>query len=158
VYNRLAGYGGPFNTFPLAYWSKPVSFLGFCYMLLQPHCVFPQFIICYFLLWLFLLLLLLSFYIQPVLILVPAIKSLFLFGLGSFPHSHSCSSQPNSHALYSYLPIPIISFSFQPASFPSQVEQLQFYYQAMRKFQSHFQTQEVSSTYYIYDKPPEVRT
>ena len=52
--------------------------------------------------------------------------------------------------------IPIFSFPLQPASFPSQVEQLQFYYQASRKFQSHFQTQEVSSTFYIYDKPPEV--
>ena len=46
----------------------------------------------------------------------------------------------------------------QPNSFPSMAEELQFYYQVMRKFQSIFQTQETDITFYTYDKMPEVPT
>lgn len=45
----------------------------------------------------------------------------------------------------------------QPSSFPSMAEELQFYYQVMRKFQALFQSQEAANTFYTYDKPPEVR-
>ena len=37
-------------------------------------------------------------------------------------------------------------------------EELQFYYQVMRKFQSIFQNQETDITFYTYDKMPEVCT
>lgn len=44
----------------------------------------------------------------------------------------------------------------QPTSFPSMAEELQFYYQVMRKFQSLFFAQESAANCYTYDKMPEV--
>ncbi len=56
----------------------------------------------------------------------------------------------------SFFPSFMCVCDLQLANFPSPAEELQFYYQVVRKFHTYFQNQEVSSTLHVYDRPLEV--